>query len=91
MALLLSNVFSSGILSAVIDRETVWIDSMDQLLKTNLKARIANVSYIWWQFENFDNPKDKLPLVPSLDKLRQTHRIEYVKQENQPTDQKVSV
>ncbi|CAG2172127.1 unnamed protein product, partial [Oppiella nova] len=88
VALLLSNVFSSGILSAVIDREAVWVDSMDQLLKTNLKARVANVSYIWWQFENFDNPRDKLPLVPSLDTLRQTHRIEYVEREKEPTDQK---
>ena len=50
-ALILSSCFSGGILRSMVHREQTSIDTLDELISSNLSVVILENSWLWWQYE----------------------------------------
>ena len=50
-ALVLSSCFSGAILGAVVNRKQDAIDSIEDLISSNMSAVILEDSWLWWLFE----------------------------------------
>ena len=66
--MILTNVFSSGVLTSLMFQEEKHFDSLDELFSTNITLLNYNNSWIWYQFDN--NLKYGSPLDDNLDQLK---------------------
>ena len=51
IALIIASCFSAGILRSMLDHEHKPINTVEELLKTNMTAITVNDSWIYWQYE----------------------------------------
>ena len=50
-ALILSSIFSGAILEFIVNRKEMAINSLDDLIHSNLSVVTHEYSWLWWQFE----------------------------------------
>ena len=74
MALVLSSCLCAGIFTAATHREWIYVNSLDDLVHSNMNVVVANDSHVWHLF----NAKFKLnvTLDDRLDKLYKMNRIQ---------------
>ena len=67
-AMILTNVFSSGVLTSLMFQEETHFNSLDELFSANVTLLNYNNSWIWYQFDN--HLKYGSPLDDNLDQLK---------------------
>ena len=82
--LILSSCISAGILSSLVDREVKNINTIEELIDSDLTVLISNKSFLWWNFRHKRNSmRNYLKILNDLNRIaffdEKSNDIQYIK------------